>query len=96
MIKEAINTLVQGNDLSTGMMEQVMEEIMTNEATDAQKASFLTALSIKGETIDEITVAAKVMSSKCTYFKNTPQNNLFWGVAFCVKFKVGKKWHSLQ
>lgn len=40
MIKEAINTLVQGNDLSTGMMEQVMEEIMTNEATDAQKASF--------------------------------------------------------
>ena len=70
MIKEAINTLVQGNDLSTGMMEQVMEEIMTNEATDAQKASFLTALSIKGETIDEITVAAKVMSSKCTYFKN--------------------------
>ena len=44
MIKEAINTLVQGNDLSTGMMEQVMEEIMTNEATDAQKASFLTAL----------------------------------------------------
>lgn len=69
MIKEAINTLVQGNDLSTGMMEQVMEEIMTNEATDAQKASFLTALSIKGETIDEITVAAKVMSSKCTYFK---------------------------
>ena len=76
MIKEAINTLVQGNDLSTGMMEQVMEEIMTNEATDAQKASFLTALSIKGETIDEITVAAKVMSfcdsmcsSRHTYYK---------------------------
>ena len=28
--------------------------------------------------------------------KNTPQNNSFWGVVFCVKFKVGKKWRSLQ
>lgn len=70
MIKEAINILVQGKDLETGMMEQVMEEIMTGEATDAQKASFLTALSIKGETIGEITEAARVMASKCAPFKN--------------------------
>lgn len=70
MIKEAINILVQGKDLETGIMEQVMEEIMTGEATDAQKASFLTALSIKGETIGEITEAARVMSSKCAPFKN--------------------------
>ena len=63
MIKEAINTLVNGKDLTDEVMTQVMEEIMTGEATDAQKASFLTALSIKGETIDEITAAAKVMSS---------------------------------
>ena len=68
MIKEAINTLVNGKDLTDEVMTQVMEEIMTGEATDAQKASFLTALSIKGETIDEITAAAKVMSSKCTTF----------------------------
>lgn len=70
MIKEAINTLVNGKDLTDEVMTQVMEEIMTGEATDAQKASFLTALSIKGETIDEITAAAKVMSSKCTPFNN--------------------------
>lgn len=70
MIREAISDLVQGSDLSSEMMEKVMEEIMTGEATDAQKAAFLTALSIKGETIDEITVAARVMSSKCTPFKN--------------------------
>lgn len=70
MIREAISELVQGSDLSPEMMEKVMEEIMTGEATDAQKAAFLTALSIKGETIDEITVAARVMSSKCTPFKN--------------------------
>ena len=43
MIKDAISLLVKGNDLSTEMMTTVMEEIMTNEATDAQKASFLTA-----------------------------------------------------
>ena len=70
MIKEAINTLVNGENLNDEVMTQVMEEIMTGEATDAQKASFLTALSIKGETIDEITAAAKVMSSKCTPFHN--------------------------
>ena len=70
MIKEAISLLVKGNDLSTEMMTTVMEEIMTNEATDAQKASFLTALAMKGETIDEITAAAKVMRSHCERFLN--------------------------
>ena len=44
MIKEAIAQLVKREDLTSEVMEQVMEEIMTGEATDAQKASFLTAL----------------------------------------------------
>lgn len=70
MIKEAISLLVKRNDLTTEMMTAVMEEIMTNEATDAQKASFLTALAMKGETIDEITAAAKVMRSHCERFLN--------------------------
>ena len=61
MIKEAIAQLVKRNDLTAETMGEVMEEIMTNQATDAQKASFLTALAMKGETIDEITAAAKVM-----------------------------------
>ena len=70
MIKEAIGLLVKRNDLTTEMMTAVMEEIMTNEATDALKASFLTALAMKGETIDEITAAAKVMRSHCERFLN--------------------------
>lgn len=70
MIKEAINTLVQGIALTSEMMTQVMNEIMTGEATDAQKAAFLTALAIKGETIEEITAAGRVMREKCTVFHN--------------------------
>ena len=70
MIKEAIALLVKNHDLSSEMMTQVMDEIMSGEATDAQKASFLTALAMKGETIDEITAAAKVMRSHCERFLN--------------------------
>ena len=70
MIKEAIAQLVKREDLTSEVMEQVMEEIMTGEATDAQKASFLTALSMKGETLDEITSAAKVLRSHCERFLN--------------------------
>lgn len=70
MIKEAIAQLVKREDLTSEVMKQVMEEIMTGEATDAQKASFLTALSMKGETIDEITSAAKVLRSHCERFLN--------------------------
>lgn len=70
MIKEAIAQLVKREDLTSEVMEQVIEEIMTGEATDAQKASFLTALSMKGETIDEITSAAKVLRSHCERFLN--------------------------
>ena len=43
MIKEAIAKLVKKEDLTAGQMNDVMEEIMTGEATDAQKAAFLTA-----------------------------------------------------
>lgn len=70
MIKEAIKLLSNRENLTPELMEQVMEEIMTNQATDAQKASFLTALSMKGETIDEITAAARVMRAHCERFLN--------------------------
>lgn len=68
MIKEAISLLVAGKDLENEMMEQVMNEIMKGEATDAQKGAFLTALAIKGETVEEITAAVKVMRSHCLPF----------------------------
>ncbi len=69
MIKEAISTLVKKENLTPEMMEQVMDEIMLGEATDAQKGSFLTALAVKGETIDEITAAAKIMRKHCAPFR---------------------------
>lgn len=70
MIKEAINILSKREDLSEKIMEQVMDEIMTGEATDVQKAAFLMALSMKGETIDEITAAARIMRKHCERFLN--------------------------
>lgn len=70
MIKEAINILTKGDNLEDEMMEQVINKIMTGEAADAQKAAFLTALAIKGETVEEITAAARVMRRHCAAFHN--------------------------
>jgi anthranilate phosphoribosyltransferase len=64
MIKEAITKAVEGRDLTQKEMEGAMEEIMTGHATAAQIGSFITALRIKGETVDEITGAATVMRAK--------------------------------
>jgi len=64
MIKEAINSLVSGQSLSIDEAVTVMEEIMTGAATPAQFGSFVTALRIKGETVDEIAGLAQVMRNK--------------------------------
>jgi len=64
MIKEYIAKVVRGEDLSQDEMEETMEEIMTGQATPAQIGSFITALRIKGETVDEIVGAAKIMRAK--------------------------------
>jgi len=69
MIKEALSELIEGKDLSTEKAEQVMTEIMGGEATDAQIGAFLTALRLKGETVDEISACAKIMRSKATQIK---------------------------
>ena len=66
MIKEAINTLVSGQSLSMDDAAQVMEEIMSGEATPAQFGAFVTALRIKGESVEEIAGLAKVMRAKAT------------------------------
>lgn len=66
MIKEAINKVVDGIDLREDEMIEVMEEIMSGEATGAQIGAFITALRMKGETVDEITGAVKVMRKKAT------------------------------
>ena len=72
MIKESINSLVSGNSLSFEQSAAVMEEIMSGEATPAQIAAFITALRIKGETVDEIAGLASVMREKAIPVKATP------------------------
>ncbi|MDJ0621475.1 MAG: anthranilate phosphoribosyltransferase [Desulfocapsaceae bacterium] len=65
-IREAIKQVIEGGNLSEDDMVAVMDEVMSGEATSAQIASFITALRIKGETVEEITGAAKVMRKKAT------------------------------
>lgn len=62
-LPSAIEQLIRGEDLSTAQMQQVMHAIMTGEATDAQIGAFLVALRIKGESVEEIAGAARVMRS---------------------------------
>lgn len=66
MIKEAISKVVLGDDLTEAEMEKAMDEIMTGEATPAQIGAFITAMRLKGETVDEITGAARTMRAKAT------------------------------
>ena len=64
MIKDAINKVIQNQDLTETEMVQTMDEIMSGNASPAQIGAFITALRMKGETIAEITGAAKVMRKK--------------------------------
>lgn len=65
MIKEAILKLSKKEDLTYNTAKEVMNEIMSGEASEVQKSSYLTALSMKGETIDEITASAQEMRNHC-------------------------------
>ncbi len=65
-IQEAISKVIEGADLSRGEMTDVMNQIMSGEATDAQIGAFLIALRVKGESVDEIAGAASVMREKAT------------------------------
>jgi anthranilate phosphoribosyltransferase len=66
MLKTAIQKLVDGKDLGEEEMEAAMDVIMSGKATPAQIGAFITALRLKGETIEEITGAARVMRRKAT------------------------------
>src|ERR687888_470691 len=63
-IREAIEKVINRVNLSEAETIDVMNQIMTGEATPLQIASFLTALRMKGETVEEITGAARVMREK--------------------------------
>lgn len=68
-IREAIANLIEGIDLTESEAVSVMNQIMTGEATPTQVASFLTALRMKGETVQEITGAARVMREKADHVR---------------------------
>lgn len=65
IIKEAIKKLAERNDLSYETAEAVMHEIMSGQATPVQMSSYLTAMSLKGATIEEISASAAGMRKHC-------------------------------
>lgn len=65
MIRENIQALIEGANLTGEAAGQTMQEIMSGQATSAQIAAFLTALRMKGETVEEITALAQVMRENC-------------------------------
>jgi len=71
MIKEAIGNLLNRENLSLEIAKAVMDEIMNGNATNAQIASFITAMRMKGETIDEITACAMIMRKYGAKLKHT-------------------------
>jgi anthranilate phosphoribosyltransferase len=74
MIKEMIEKLVKRENLKEEEAIEVMREIMEDKATPSQIASFITALRMKGETIEEITGCAKVMREKALKIKVDKDN----------------------
>lgn len=65
MIQEALMKLSHKQDLSYHEAQEVMDEIMSGSTSEVQTASYLTALAIKGETVDEITASAAGMRAHC-------------------------------
>jgi anthranilate synthase/phosphoribosyltransferase len=71
-LRGAVAQVVEGRDLSEGQMLAVMELIMSGEATQAQIGAFVTALRLKGESVEEISAAARVMREKATRVRVPP------------------------
>lgn len=69
MIQQAIHDITQHKNLDFETAKEVMREIMNGEATQAQMASLLTGLRMKGESIEEITACAAVMREKALKLK---------------------------
>jgi len=66
-LQQALNKLLNKQDLTSAEMRDVMQLIMSGGATDAQIGGFLIALRCKGETVDEIAAAAEVMRELATH-----------------------------
>ncbi|MDO5859377.1 anthranilate phosphoribosyltransferase [Methanobrevibacter sp.] len=70
MIKESILKVSGKKDLTYMEAYDTMDEIMSGEASEVQMSAYLTAMSMKGETIDEITASAKAMRDHCVRLLN--------------------------
>jgi len=66
MIKKSIEKIVANEDLRESEMMEAMDEVMEGKATPAQISAFITALRMKGETVEEVTGAARIMRQKAT------------------------------
>jgi len=74
MIIDAISKIIEGFDLSKREMVDVMSQILNGQASDAQIAAFMTALRLKGETVEEIAGAAQVMRDKARKISAKTEN----------------------
>ncbi|KMQ53026.1 Anthranilate phosphoribosyltransferase [Chitinispirillum alkaliphilum] len=72
-MRQAIQTVISGNDLNPHEAKEAFTAIMDGESTNAQTAAFIVALRMKGESVEEITAAAQVMREKVTLI--TPQTD---------------------
>ncbi len=73
-IQTAIQSAIEHQNLTQEEMTEVMQQIMTGQATDAQIGGFLVAMRMKGETVEEITAAASVMRELSTKVDLDKQN----------------------
>ena len=71
MFSKCLEKVVAGQNLSEIEMEEIMRRIMEGQVTESQIAGILVGLSMKGETIEEITGAARVMREKAISIKNS-------------------------
>ncbi len=76
MIREGIQKLIEGTNLTYEESGEIMSEIMTGKATNAQTAAFLTALRMKKETVQELIAFASVMRKNCRQIQPHVQGRL--------------------
>lgn len=76
MIREGVQKLVDNKDLTLEESQVIMREIMSGKAASSQIAAFLTALRMKGETVDELIAFASVMREHCRRIHPRVQSRL--------------------
>ncbi len=76
MIREGIQKLIEGADLSYDESCEIMHEVMSGKTTNAQTAAFLTALRMKGESVEELIASASIMRKNCCQIQPHIQGRL--------------------